>query len=282
MYALVLCHRRRKDVRAKIFHRYWKHGRKRNVAALQSDLGFVRYTQVYQACRWNPIYRIILATRSRPIVSLISMLKGVKVPPKLDKDILRDERWDTVEIFQYESDIELAAAFDKPGAKQGAAWLNADQRRWSRCTAALVTEIFEANQDTSSGQPRIVNFFCLRRHPSKKTREDMLRYWYDSHRELVLRLQRPLGYRHYLQHHVRSKPDWDRLVGMFGENLAGPFDALAVLAYNNQGELIRGILNPFTLIANFKLVFDEVTFLDEGNSVLVYGVESTCQKIGSP
>ena len=49
------------------------------------------------------------------------------------------------------------------------------------------------------------------------------------------------------------------------------FDGIASLSYRAQWELVLGFLNPFTQIANIKLIKDEVGFIDAQRSPLVFG-----------
>jgi len=120
-------------------------------------------------------------------------------------------------------------------------------------------------------QPRDLRTdFFLRRRP-ELTREEMLAYWGDSHKQLFLSLQSVLEYRAYNQLHVRSVLDLATVAQRFGGGDAEEYDGVAEVCFTNQWLLVKGIFNPRTAFANFKLVKNETEFIDHRRSVLVYG-----------
>lgn len=250
---------------------HWREHRARLVRELRTDLGFLKYAQLHQLSRLNPIYLGIRASRSSVVTGVLSFLRGRKdARSKPDRHTQREERWDVTDEFWYPSREALVHAVTSGRGRDAARRLIEDHVSRVRRTAVITAEEFVAAAAPTGGLPRIRVMFCLRSPPSLG-REKMLAHWGASHKELVLSLQGALKYRLYDQLHVRSGPELSEVVEVFGGSSGQEFDGVAGLSYRGQADLLLGFLNPRTQLANLKLVKDEITFIDGRRSALVYG-----------
>ena len=271
MYKILLCHRRKKGLKYGRFHAYWKEQRSRLVLDFQADLGYSRYAQLHQSRRSNLIYLGIRASRSRPVIVLLSVLQGMAAPRKdRDRHTRREERWDVVDELWYPSKEALVDALTSEAGAEAARRLVEDQSTYVRRTAVVTAEEFVAVDDPALPFPRLRNAFFLRSRPGM-TREEMLARWGSSHKKLFLSLQRALKYREYEQLHVRSAPELSAVVQNLGGSAGAEFHGVAGLSFSGQASLAFGFLNPWTEVANLRLVRDEMNFIDHQRSVLVYG-----------
>jgi hypothetical protein len=272
MYELLLCHRRGHWVGRSALRSHWRNHRRTVVKELQPALGFDGYSQLHRYSRLNLLYIAIRATRSWPIAALFSLLQRLPLPALGGGRAANDERWDLVESFRYASREKLLAALQSAEGAAALERLKADALGRVRRSTAIVTETLTVHDDPTLGHPRTVTRFCLRaRRPS--TRVQMLNRWGSSHKTLVEALRSQLHYREYDQLHVQSVPEERVKPAAIGAAGSEAFDGVAMLAYENQAVLIRRLFDPRTLIANFKLVKDEVHFADLQRSALVFGRE---------
>jgi hypothetical protein len=271
MYELLLCHRRGNWVGRGALRSHFRNHRRAVVKELQPALGFDGYSQLHRYSRLNILYIAIRATRSWPIAALFSLLQRLPLPSFGGGRVANDERWDLVEIFRYASRDKLLAALQSAQGSAALERLKADALGRVRRSVAIVTETKTVHDDPTLGHPRTVTRFCLRARP-RTTRVQMLNRWGSSHKTLVAALRPQLHYREYDQLHAQAEETALPVIGAAG---AEPFDGVAMLAYENQGALIRRLVDPRTLIANFKLVKDEVHFADLQRSALVFGREET-------
>lgn len=271
MYRMLLCHRRKRGVPRREFHRHWRGDRARLVSELQDPLGFSRCGQIHQTPRWNPLYLGVRASRSRPVTALLAVTRGLPVSwPGRGGAIRREERWDVVESLTYPSRQALVDAVTSPPGRDAAHRLREDHAPHVSRTAVVVAEQLEVGPTRGPVFPRLGTMFFLR-SPSGMTREEMLAYWESSHRELVVSLHPSLRYSAYNQLHVRSLPESPDIEESFGDSGGDPYDGVAELAYGSQWELAWRSLNPFAQVANVRLVRDEVGFIDGRRSTLVFG-----------
>jgi len=264
MYELLLCHRRAHFVTPGAFFDHWRGRRRQVVAQLRPALGYAQYVQLERASRFNILYLAIRASRSWPITALLAALQRLPLPSFFTGSE-SDERWDIVESLRYASREDLDAALGSPAGADALERLRADALGRVRNSATLVTEDLVVSNDVALGYPRTVTRFCLRAL-APLTHAQMLERWKTAHKALVTSLQAPLGYREYDQLYVEPASP----AGARG------FDAVAVLAYGAESSLLRRLLDVRTQLANFRLVKDEVHFIDLGRSALVFGTETVC------
>lgn len=264
MYELLLCHRRAHWVTPGAFFDHWRGRRREVVAELRPALRYAQYVQLERASRLNILYLAIRASRSWPVTALLAALQRLPLP-SLFSGSEGDERWDVVESLRYVSRDDLDAALSSLEGADALERLRADALGRVRNSATLVTEDLVVSDDRSLGYPRTVTRFCLRAR-APLTHAQMLERWKTAHKALVTSLQAPLGYREYDQLYVEPAPQADQ----------PGFDAVAVLAYGAESSLLRRLVNVRTQLANFRLVKDEVHFIDLGRSALVFGTETVC------
>lgn len=271
MYKILLCHRRKKGLGYHKFHTHWRESRSRLVLDLHAELGYSQYAQLHQVRRINLLYQGIRFTRSSVVTALLSAIQGKRVrKSQRDRHTQREERWDVVDELWYPSREALVEALTSEAGVDAARRLVEDNTPWVRRTAVVTAEEFVAAADPEPHFPRISTMFCLRARPGM-TREEMLAYWGETHKQLVLSLQHALRYRGYDQLHVRSAPELSAVVEKLGGSAGEEFDGVAELAHGSQWELVLGFFNPRTQLANLKLVQDEINFIDGQRSALVFG-----------
>ena len=267
MYKLVLCHRIKTGVGYDEFHEHWRGARSTLIVGLQTALGYSSYAQTHQTSRLNPVYLSVLSSRSRLVTSLLATKK---LPPPADRLMRSEERWDVTDEFLFSSKDAMLQALRAEAGGAAAQRLVEDQAPRVRRTEVVISEEFVAAPDPAPAPKEARTVFFLRRRP-EMTREEMLGYWGDSHKKTVLSVQSALKYRAYNQLHVRSAPEFAAIVQQFRGAAAEEFDGVAELCFTSQWDLVKGIFNPLTELANFKLVKDETNFIDGGRSALVLG-----------
>jgi len=265
MFKLVLCHRKQAQVGTHAFHDRWREVRSGLVRELQPALRYASYGQTHQSSRLGFLYLSLVFLRSQLVTSLLAAKKLSQTRP-----VGNNERWDVTDEFEYSSQESLIQAIMSEAGAAAAGRLLKDQASFVRQTAVVVAEEFVDAPDPAP-QPRDLRTdFFLRRRPGL-TRDEMLAYWGESHKQLVLSLQSALEYRAYNQLHVRSALDLTTVAQRFGGGNAEEYDGVAELCFTNQRLLVKGIFNPRTEFANLKLVKNETGFIDHQRSVLVYG-----------
>lgn len=273
VYRLVLGHRLRKHLSRREFLDYFRQSRGQLVLGLRGPLGFDAYHQTAQTRRYNPLYLGIRASRSWLVTSLFTLLGGLGIRPKPDPEIRADESWDVVEELSYPSRRALVDALGSADGRSAARRMADDHRPLSRRTAVLVAEAFPVVRDPGGAFPKTTTLFFLR-SPRSLSREDMLRHWGTSHKQLFVSLKKRLGYVAYDQMHVRDGEDLSAVTEALGGAAGEDFDGVAKVIYRNQLSVLWGFLNPLTQLANVRLLRDEVTFIDAARSRLVFGREN--------
>jgi hypothetical protein len=274
MYQIILCYRRRRSVSRAAFRTYWRRDRMPLLRGLQGKLAFSDYALLRRASRLNPLYVGIRLSRSWPFAALSAASRGLSIPPPFSMRSGDDERWDVVETLTYESPDTIVEALSRPEGREALSRLRNDAESLVRNGAAIVGERHAVRSDASLGRRRTVTMLFLRPRPPKSGGE-MLQYWGGSHRALVESLTSALGHRLYDQLHAVRDPATAGALDAFGGRQLDPFDGVARLGYTSQWALIRRLIDPRLHIANFRLVRDEVGFIDLGGSALVFGEEET-------
>jgi hypothetical protein len=271
MYKILLCHRRRGRFLSGGFHRFWRQEYSQLLLDLRADLGYVRYAQLHQVCRANLLYQGIRLTRSGLVTWLLARKRGVALPDRSpDPQVASDERWDVVDELWYPSKAEMVAALTSPRGRAAAQRLTAKRSGWVRRSSIITAEEFVSTTPTPMPRRQTRTVFCLRR-VDRLTREQMLSYWATSHRDLVLRLGSDLQYIGYDQLHTRSDPEMQSVIEALGGSDGAEYDGVAGLGFTNQWQLFKGLFSISTQRANLTLVGDEITFIDEPMSSLVFG-----------
>ena len=265
MFKLVLCHRIQAQVSDHALHDHWRKARSALVRELQPALRYDSYGQTHQSSRLNFVYLSLLVSRSRLVTWLLAEKKLSQTRP-----VGSNEHWDVTDEFEYSSQESLVQAIMSEAGAAAAGRLLKDQASFVRQTAVVIAEEFVDAPDPAPQPVDLrVNFF-LRRRP-ELTRGEMLAYWGDTHKRLVLSLQSAVAYRAYNQLHVRSALDFTAVVQHFGDSNTEEYDGVAELCFTNPSVLAKGIFNPRTELANFELVKNETGFIDHQRSVLIYG-----------
>ena len=101
-----------------------------------------------------------------------------------------------------------------------------DQASFVRQTAVVIAEEFVDTPDPAPQPIDLRTDFFLRRRP-EQTRDEMLAYWGENHKQLFLSLQSALEYRAYNQLHVRSAPDLTTVAKRFGGSNTEEYDGVA-------------------------------------------------------
>jgi hypothetical protein len=265
VFKLVLCHRIQARVGNHALHDHWRQARSALVRELQPALRYDSYGQTHQSSRLDFVYLSLLFSRSRLVTSLLAVKKLSQTPP-----VGSNEHWDVTDEFEYSSQESLVQAIMSEAGAAAAGRLLKDQASFVRQTAVVITEEFVDAPDPAPQPLDLRVDFFLRRRP-ELTRDEMLAYWGETHKQLVLSLQSPLEYRAYNQLHVRSALDFTTVTQRFGGGNTEEYDGVAELCFTNQWVLAKGIFNPRTELANFELVKNETGFIDHQRSVLVYG-----------
>lgn len=271
MYKIILCHRRKKGCGYAEFHAHWREQRGRLVLGLQAELGYSSYAQMHQAHRTNLLYQAIRASRGRLVIGLLSLKQGRKVPQlNPDQDTRREEQWDVMDEFWYPTRESLVQAVTAKTGIDAARRLAEDHAPWVRRTAVIIGEEFVMAADRGLSSMRTRVAFCLRSRPDM-TREEMLTYWGGHHKKLFLSLQNSLKYHAYQQLHVHGAPEFSDIVANLGGSTGEEFNGVAGLTFGSQWELALAFLNPWSQLANLKVIQDETNFIDHQRSVLVFG-----------
>jgi hypothetical protein len=269
MYKIMLCHRIKTGLGNAEFHDHWREKRSRLVLELQQPLGYTAYAQTHQLSRLNLLYLAIRATRSRPVAALLAT-KSPAPGPAPDPHTRSEERWDVVDEFLFPSKEALLQALTSAAGVDAARRLIEDHAPRVRRTAVVTAEEFVASADPAPQSPEIRTVFFLRSRRDM-TRAEMLGYWGTGHKRLVLSVLGDLKCRAYNQLHVRSAPDLSDVVERFGGSAGEEFDGVAELSFRSQWDLVLGLFNPWTQVANLKLARDETKFVDGQRSELVFG-----------
>jgi hypothetical protein len=270
MYALMIAHRFKDTRQYQDAHAWWRVERGNEVMAARHELGFGGYSQLHQVPRTNPLYLALWATRSAPVTRLIRRKQHRAEPQADDAETRSAERWDVVETFTYDSTDALTDALQRPQAEAALKRLGEAHRLRCRRSESLCAEVLAITPDPVQLSEKVTTMLFLRA-VEELGREGLQDYWRTEHRELVLSVRDALGYRGYDQCHVASDYDLDSVVAKTGGPIGAPFDGVAVLTYTSGLRFLMGFLSPRAEIANFRLVKDEVGFINDQRSSLVVG-----------
>lgn len=280
MYKLLLAHRRPRGRDRDEFQRALRSERTGLIGELWSDLGCTDYVQLHQAGRFDPVYQGIRATRSWPFTAPAALVQGYDVRPWWTDggSVAPGAPWDVVETLAYESRGRLLEHLQSPGGERALERLAEDQSVRCRSTDAFLVDsavpVSGSTDGSDAGTEEAstsVVFFLRRRAGS--TRRAMQTYWRDDHGERVVSLRDALGYRLYEQMFVRDGDAHAPVRERLGPGPRTPYDGIARLTYADGWALGRGFFDPRTLIANTRLVADEITFADAQRSTMVVGRE---------
>lgn len=271
MYALILAHHRPEGTHRRGFQEEMHEERPGLVRDVADRIGCSTYVQVHQAGRFDPVYQGVRATRSWPMTAPAEAIQGLGFEPWwAGGSFLPQPPWDVLEIFEYERDRPPMRIPETASQKEAIDRLTDDHHDRSGATIALVAETAVPAPDEGPDDPGVSVLFFLRRR-TELTRAAMQRYWRDEHAPFVVSLQDALGYRAYAQMFVREETDYGKLARALGGGPAEPYDGVAHLQYADTRALAAGFVDPRTLIANARLVADEVTFADAQRSTMVVG-----------
>lgn len=271
-YTVMLCHKRAKGVGRGQIRKDWSQHRADLIRTWQERIGFSAYVQVHQVSRLSITYNLVLASRSWPLIAVISILHGIPVPRKttFDKET-REERWDAIEQFDFvDRDAALRFLSGAPAADARAA-LMAHTLGIMRRSHAIFMRTSEAYPHDGTENLKCYTLFTLRSRTYLGAPEAM-RYWLTHHRPFVVQQQPVLEYHAYFQHVAERSADLDAGVAGLSHAQGDAWDAVASLQHPSFAALVSGIVNPRILMANSALVNDEARFLDTGRSALVIGV----------
>jgi hypothetical protein len=273
MYKLLLCHRRRRDISNEALAAHFRGPRAALVRSQRAALGYTTYAQLHQSSRGNPLYQGIRLTRVPQVTALVSG-KLDRACPIGEREAfgLSEESWDVVEELEYPAREAISKALASAASKRAASQLAADHAKVSRHSAVVVAEYF-VSVPRPAAPPGATTLFFLRTVPGM-TRDQMLDYWGNSHKQLFVSLQPTLGYVAYAQLHVRSGPDVTSVAQTLGDAGGVEFDGVAEVGYADQARIARSFVSPKALWANVGLVRDEVGFIDSRKSSLVYGTQN--------
>ena len=270
-YTIMLCHKRGRGVGRSRVRGEWSRGRAELVRSLREEIGFTSYVQVHQVSRWSLTYNLVVASRSWPLVAIISILHGLPVPrPRLFHRETREERWDVIEQFAFFDHASALAFLAAEGAANARTSLAADTKGIMRRSHAIFLRSSEAYAEAGMKPPGCYTLFALRSRPYLGT-EEAMRYWLKHHRPFVVKQQPVLGYCAYWQHVAERSTEIDSAIHEMSAAEGEPWDAVASLQHRTFADLASGIVNPRVLLANTRLVNDEVRFLETERSSLLIG-----------
>ncbi len=112
--------------------------------------------------------------------------------------------------------------------------------------------------------------YCLRRKPGM-SREAFYTYWVDVHGAMVVRHQRELAVRRYVQTHALpagSVPNLER-----DDVNEAPYDGVAELWYDSKEAYLNALKTPDGRRAAVALYKDAFAFIDVPNSPMFAGEE---------
>ncbi len=247
----------------------WKGKLGLQVLALKDELGFVRYAQVHSVGLLHPLAFLVRLTRSRLVAFLASFTapeKGYKPGVKSTATLAQEERWCVIHEFWWPSVDAMFTATTSPRGLQALARLRELLLSQPGFTVALVCRerIVSAPRKESSSTARI-GFFLRSR--SQDTPEQMQNYWGKIHAPLVRSLTEKLDFDQYDRAPVIIEdPRSKDLVRVLDGEQALPYLGIAGLSFPSMKFLILGFFRPKSQFANFKLIQDELGFIDPPSS----------------
>ncbi|MEX2528282.1 MAG: EthD domain-containing protein [Gemmatimonadota bacterium] len=262
---LVICHRLAQSRERSSIQAAWRHDLGPPTLALQEELGFTRYSQVHSVSPGHLVRRVLLLSRTRIVASLVALTTGHRTDTPRDGGAAARggaERWDVVDEFWWPSVEDLLAAAT---SKTGIAALSRLRRMrapYTQVTAAAVCRelIVAAPRAEQPGTARVS--FCLRPRP-RDTPAEMQSYWRKDHTALVQSMAETLGFDQYdLAPTVLDDPRADVVIDALGGSQSRPYVGFASLSYPTIRDVTLQFLRPTVQMANFKLMQDELAFID--------------------
>jgi hypothetical protein len=252
---------------------HWLTERAPLVAELRESIGYTRYTQVHRVPRYNPIYQVLRWSRS-PLGEVLFF------PTRL-REALRGHRsrppggggrWDIVDQLWFPSAEALRAALGSRAGQKAARRLREDHAaRVSRTTVVVGEERVGTPAEGSGGCPAKVLF--LLRGRVGMSAEEMQQYWGGAHWQLVLSSRVEMGYRGFEQVHLRPGEALAAAVEAFGGSLDDDVHGVASLSFEGQRVIAGSLISPRRVLANRRVLGDELRFLDYPRCSLVFGRE---------
>lgn len=269
-YHLFIAHRRHDHERAEDFSAWLRVERANAVVALRDRLRFDSYAQLHEYPRWNLFYKGLRLTRSALVTTWFRLKRGLSVPPGDTPATRRAEAWSGVEVFSYPSREEMVDALSSGVGADALSTLRSSHTGHTRRSAVTAAAVVSVTPDPLPPIEQVATLFFLRALPSQD-REILQNHWGTDHRALVLSVKDALGYRAYDQNLARSNEHLELIAGKLGAGVSAPYDGVATLTYTSRLAFVARFFDPRTQIANFRLVADEVGFIDEKRSSMLLG-----------
>jgi len=243
----------------------WKGKLGLQALALKSELGFVRYAQVHAVGLGHPLVFLIRLTRSRPVAFLVSLTapeKGYKTGVKSTSILALEERWCVIHEFWWPSVDAMFTATTSQRGLDALSRLRELLASHSGFTAVLLCRerIVAAPRKESSNTARTGFFLRLR---SQDIPVQMQNYWEENHAPLVQSLTEKLNFDQYDRAPaIIDDSRTNEVIHALGGEQALPYLGIASLSYPTIKDLILGFFRPKSQFANFKLMQDELAFID--------------------
>lgn len=243
------------------------------MSELRETIGFTRYTQVHAASRYNPIYRVLLWSRSR--LGEV-MFFPTRLPEALrsrpDRPTNGAERWDVVDQLWFPSADALERAFTTDEGREAADRIRRDHDALVERTRIVVGEERVAIVDERPGRAETKVLYLLRCR-REMTPEDMRAYWGDEHRNLVLSARDEMGYRAFEQVHTGRGSALARTAEALGGEAGADVQGVASLSFAGQSAMVGSLILPRRVLANRRVLADELRFLDGPRCCMIFGRE---------
>lgn len=271
---LVICNRHASRVTRKVAQARWREEIGPATLEAREALGFERYAQLHCVGSAHPLRQLLALSRTRPVASLVALTgpgwsqaprqrSGGKPGPAERWTVLDELWWPSLEaLLSAASTTAGRAALDRLAEMRGP--LN-------MLTAAVVGRelIVDAPRPEQPHTARVC--FCLRPR-ADSTPEQTQAYWRNEHADLVRRLADRIGFDQYDQ--TRAVLD-DPRVHMVVEALGGaqdrPYVGFANLSFPTIEAVARQFIRPSAQFANFKLMQDELAFVDPPSCPVLLG-----------
>lgn len=243
------------------------------MAELHEAIGFTRYTQVHSASRYNPIYRILLWSRS-PLGEAIFF--PTRLPQALrshrERPVNGADRWDVVDQLWFPSADALDRAFTTDQGREAADRIRRDHQVMAERTRVLIGEdrVTTRHQGPERAETKIL--YLLRCH-RQVSPEDMQTYWGGEHRSLVLSARDQMGYRGFEQVHTGRPHTLARTAEVLGGEAGEDVQGVASLSFAGQSALVGSLVFPRRVLANRRVLADELRFLDGTRCCMIFGRE---------
>jgi hypothetical protein len=270
---VVLCHERRRDVPLRALSEHWLTERASLVAELRGAFPYTRYTQVHRVPKYNLIYQVLRWSRS-PIGEVLFFPTRLREALRCyrNRPEGRGSQWDIVDQLWFPSVEALRAALGSPAGQEAARRLREDHAARACRTAVVVGEEHVGAPAEGSGACPAKVLFLLRGRAGMSA-EEMQQYWGGDHWKLVISSRVEMGYRGFEQVHLCPGEALASAVEAFGGSLDDDVHGVASLSFRGQGAIAGSLISPRRILANRKVLGDELRFLDYPRCSLVFGRE---------